>query len=100
LGGLSKKASQFKAIAGEKNLPLLKVDGGGLLFDRLPPAAHELEQKKIAAAGIIKAYNRIGYAAVGVASLDLAGGVDFLRELEKKSRFAWLSANLIDRENG
>lgn len=78
----------------------MKVDGGALLFDRLPPASHELEQKKIAAAGIIDAYNRIGYTAVGVASLDLAGGVDFLRELEKKSRFAWLSANLIDRENG
>lgn len=76
------------------------MDGGGLLFDRLPPAPHELEQRKITAAGIIRAYNLIGYAAVGVASLDLAGGLDFLQELEKKSRFAWLSANLVDRQSG
>ncbi len=100
MGGLPKKAYQFEKIAEKNKLPTLKVDGGGLLFDRLPPAPYELEQKKITAAGIIKAYNRLGYAAVGVASLDLAGGLDFLQELEKKSRFAWLSANLVDRETG
>jgi len=71
-----------------------------LLFDRRPPYSHELAQAKIAATGDIKAYNLIGYDAVGVGGFDLAGGLDFLQELAQQSTFTWLSANLVERASG
>jgi len=85
--------------ASEENALLL--DAGALLFDKSTIApGRQLDQAKINAAGIIEAYNMLGYEAVGVSTLDLAGGVDFLQELRGKSNFPWLSANLVDREKG
>jgi hypothetical protein len=49
--------------------------------------------------GIVEAYNILGYEAVAVSRIDLAGGTDFLHELQKKSKFTWLSANLVDMRN-
>jgi len=75
----------------------LFLDGGALLFDKSKlPAGRHLDLAKINAAGIVEAYNHLGYDAVGIAKIDLAGGVDFLKELQKKSKFTWLSANLFD----
>lgn len=100
MGGLPKKASQFKSLSASGDRHVLKVDGGGLLFDRLQPYSHKIEQAKIAAEGIVAAYNRIGYAAVGVGALDLAGGLGLLREMADRSEFSWLSANLVSAETG
>jgi len=48
----------------------------------------------------VTAYNLMGFDAVGVARLDLAGGLDFLKSLAKGAKFAWLSANLLDQKSG
>ncbi|RJX24842.1 MAG: hypothetical protein C4531_18065 [Desulfurivibrio sp.] len=48
---------------------------------------------------MVDAYNLLGYDAVGVSRTDLAGGMDFLKQLQKKANFTWLSANLVDKKN-
>lgn len=76
--------------------PVLRVDGGGLLFERPQLGPQELEQAKLAAEGLVAGYNLIGYQAVGVGGLDLAGGLDFLKRMAGRAKFAWLSANLVE----
>lgn len=81
-------------------LPVLKVDGGGLLFERPQFGPSELGQAKISAEGLVAGYNLIGYEAVGVGGLDLAGGLDFLKNMAGRAKFAWLSANLVEPGSG
>jgi hypothetical protein len=97
LGGLSKKAYKINEIKDFHQLPVLNVDGGGLLFkeERLLPAM--LQQSRITAEGIIDAYNLMKIDAVGVSKRDLAGGLSFLQEQSKRSNFKWLSANLVKK---
>ncbi len=73
------------------------VDSGNLLFKRQHLPEGE-SQEKITAAGIIRAYGKMGYDAVAVGPLDLAAGVDFLKEKDR-SHFPWLSANLLNADN-
>ena len=97
MGGLSKKAYKTNEIKDFHQLPVLNIDGGGLLFkeERLLPAL--LLQTKITAEGIIDAYNLMKIDAVGVSTRDLAGGLAFLEEQAKRSNFKWLSANLVKK---
>jgi len=99
LGGLSKKAYELQELRGTIAEPQLTLDAGGLLFDGPEIAAGNAEQKKITAEGIVAAYNLMGYEAVGVAPNDLAAGPDYLLDLQKKSRFHWLSANIVDADD-
>jgi hypothetical protein len=87
-------------VARTSQLPILRVDGGGLLFDRARTSPSELEQGKLAAEGLVAGYNLIGYEAVGVAGSDLTGGLDFLKTQASRSKFAWLSANLVEPASG
>jgi len=100
LGGLSKKAFQFKKTANEKQLPALLVDAGSLLFKStsIPPA--QKEQVIITARGIVKSYEAMGYHGVGIAAQDLALGLDFLKDIAAQSSFPWLSANLYSKSAG
>jgi hypothetical protein len=95
LGGLSKKTYKINEIKDFHQLPVLHLDGGGLLFkeQKLLPAL--LQQSRITAEGIIDAYNLMKVDAVGVSKRDLAGGLVFLQEQAKRSNFKWLSANLV-----
>ena len=70
------------------------------MFDKskFSPGRH-LDLAKINAAGIVEAYNLLGYETVGVSRIDLAGGAEFLKALQKKSKFTWLSANIVDTQN-
>jgi predicted CXXCH cytochrome family protein len=97
LGGLSKKAFQLEKIEKLHELPHLLLDAGNLLFkqDRLSPGL--LIQSEITAAGIIDAYNYMGYDAVAVGRNDLAAGMAFLQEKAAASKFTWLSANLVSK---
>ncbi len=45
---------------------------------------------------MIEGYNAIGYHAFNVSANDFAAGLDYLRELEGKAKFPFLSANIID----
>ncbi|MBU0675363.1 MAG: hypothetical protein KJ950_12025 [Proteobacteria bacterium] len=98
MGGLSKKASLFSQQQGTSEDTLI-LDGGGLLFDSPRITVHKIKQAEINAQGIIKAYNLIGYDAVGITGQDLAAGYDFLNKIKKESNFAWLSANLYLKDS-
>jgi len=58
-----------------------------------------MESAKLKADVIARIYNRIGIDAVNVGELDLVLGVGFLKELEKKHDFPFISANLMDDTN-
>jgi len=75
----------------------LKLDGGALLFKAATLGGTEVETAKVTARGIVEAYNLMNFDGVGVASQDLAAGIDFLAELAAAARFPWLSANLVDK---
>ncbi len=40
----------------------------------------------------------MNYDAVAISMIDLAGGMDFFKELDQKSSFGWLSANIVNKE--
>jgi hypothetical protein len=73
------------------------VDSGDLLNEdeELP----EEKSAKLKAELITKIYKYIGIDAVNVGELDLVLGVSFLKELEKKQAFPFISANLVDKKN-
>jgi 2',3'-cyclic-nucleotide 2'-phosphodiesterase (5'-nucleotidase family) len=58
-----------------------------------------MESTKLKADVIAKIYKRIGIHAVNVGELDLVLGVEFLKEIEKKYDFPFISANLMDNTN-
>ncbi|MBI5559461.1 MAG: hypothetical protein HY885_17705 [Deltaproteobacteria bacterium] len=76
------------------------LDAGALLFDNSAlSAGREEEQARINAQGLVEAYNLLGYEAVGISTIDLLAGIDFLQQLHEKSIFPWLSANLVHPES-
>lgn len=97
VGGLSRKAFQFEAIAKDTANPHLTLDAGDLLFKPEAIRAGLATQDTMAAKTIVEAYSRMGYQAVAIGSHDLSGGIAFLRTLSQAATFTWLSANLVDQ---
>ncbi|MBU1564613.1 MAG: hypothetical protein KJ630_03165 [Proteobacteria bacterium] len=95
MGGLSKKAYQISIHSDEKALPTVLLDAGNLLFKQ-PTVAHS--QELVTAAGILQIYKQMAYDAVAVGPLDLAAGIEFLKD-GKLEDFPWLSANLTDKNH-
>jgi len=96
LGGLPKKAQILSSLRQDDSA-LLALDSGALLFPSVTLPAGQLEQMQAKARGIVAAYNKMSFQAVAVAAPDLAAGLDFLLDMQKQSRFPWLSANIVDR---
>ncbi|HFQ81782.1 MAG TPA: hypothetical protein ENK33_10490 [Desulfobacterales bacterium] len=99
MGGLSKKAQQFELTAAESKLPHITLDGGALLFKDLRLTRGQEQGEMLTAQAIVKAYNLMGYQAVGVSKYDLTAGLDFLRQISRESKFSWLSANLVNKKD-
>ncbi|MCF6289448.1 MAG: hypothetical protein L3J03_00365 [Desulfobacterales bacterium] len=97
MGGLSKKAFQLNRLRENPGPPALTLDSGNLLFKPGHLTGARLDQAKIAAAGIARAYDLMRFDAVAVGNSDLAGGLDFLLDLNRRAAFPWLSANLVRR---
>ncbi len=96
MGGLPKKAQQLEAVRGKKS-PVLALDSGALLFKDEKFPQDQREQLTITAQGLVAAYSKMSFTAVGVARQDLAAGLPFLLAVQKKTNFPWLSANLLNR---
>lgn len=97
MGGLSRKAYMIKQIQSEVDKPVLLLDGGALLFDQptIPPSL--LPARTIQAGGISQAMQAMHYAAIGTATQDLAGGLEFLLRQGREHGLPLLSANLVDK---
>ena len=75
---------------------MIVVDSGDLLNEDEEIPESVLASAKLKAEMIARIYNLVGIDAVNVGELDLVFGVEFLKELEKKYHFPFLSANLTD----
>lgn len=75
------------------NQERLLLDSGNLLFKRQGVAAGP-SQERLTAEAIMQIYRDIGYDAVGIGPLDMAGGLDFLQTGVAEG-FPWISANIL-----
>ncbi len=75
------------------------VDSGDTLNEdeEIPESIQKSAQLK--AELIAQIYGKIGIDAVNVGESDLVLGIDYLKELEKKEKFPFVSANLVDSES-
>jgi 2',3'-cyclic-nucleotide 2'-phosphodiesterase (5'-nucleotidase family) len=95
LGGLHKKATYLDQIR-KSQTGLVVVDSGDLLNEdeEIPESVQQSARMKAdVIAGI---YKYVGIDAVNVGELDLVLGIDYLKEIEKKQNFPFVSANLVD----
>lgn len=100
LGGLPRKAGQLE-LARQQPAAVLALDAGALLFKRRQLNPGTRDQELTGARGLAAAYRQMAYDAVGINAVDLAAGVDFLRELTAEEQGpAWLSADLLDPLSG
>lgn len=75
------------------------VDSGDLFFEKESIPDNLRQSATLKGQFIIDAYNRIGCDALNVGERDLALGAEFLKVLERKANFPFISANLTDRQN-
>jgi len=75
------------------------VDSGDLLNEdeEIPESVQKSAELK--ADLVAEVYSQLGIDAANVGELDLVLGVKFLKELEKKHNFPFVSANLVDANN-
>jgi 2',3'-cyclic-nucleotide 2'-phosphodiesterase (5'-nucleotidase family) len=95
LGGLYKKTTYINDYRKtEKNLVI--VDSGDLLNEHAQIKESFLATAKLKGDLIAKVNKDIGIDAVNVGELELALGVDYLKELEKKYDIPFVSANIVN----
>jgi 2',3'-cyclic-nucleotide 2'-phosphodiesterase (5'-nucleotidase family) len=97
LGGLYKKATYLDQIR-KSSTGLVVVDSGDLLNEDEQIPENVQQSAKLKADVICQIFKQIGIDAVNVGELDLALGIDYLKELEKKYDFPFVSANLVDEK--
>lgn len=98
LGGLYKKSTYLDKYRKE-NPGVVIVDSGDLLNEDEELPESIMQSAKLKAELMVQIYKAIGIDAANVGELDLALGVDYLRELEKKNDFPFISANLVNAKN-
>jgi hypothetical protein len=77
---------------------LVVVDSGDLLNEDEEIPESVQESARLKADLIAQIYSQIGIDAANVGELDLVLGVSFLKDLEKKRNFPFVSANLVDEK--
>jgi len=76
------------------------LDAGNLFFDQGEVEAKQLELKQETARLIVDIYNDLKYDVYNVGGYDFALGLDFLKELQAKAQFTFISANVVDTSTG
>ncbi len=98
LGGLYKRVTYLNDyMKREKNLVV--IDSGDLLNEHIEIKDSFLKTALLKADLIARIYKANGIDAINVGELDLALGLDFIRELEEKYDIPFISANLVDAAN-
>lgn len=97
LGGMYKKSTYLDNYRKEHGEVVI-VDSGDLLNENEDLSEKVRESAKLKAELIAQIYNTVGIDAVGVGELDLVLGIDFLKELQEKYNFPFISANLVDEK--
>ena len=99
LGGLAQQVGVIEDLRAESAVPLFAFDAGDRLF-RFDVAAISQEEaaRRLKAILQVDAGNVAGLDAAGVGSLDLGGGLPYLRKLAQRARYPMVSANLLDAD--
>lgn len=97
-GGVARKATRVADLRKKQHVIL--VDAGDMLFpdEAIDPA--QAEQRRIKADLILGSNAVMKVDALGLGDQDLAYGVSFLKEMQKKHGSPFLSANLLDKSTG
>ncbi len=95
LGGLYKKTTYLNEYR-KTHKNLVVVDSGDLLNEHYEIKPSFVSSARLKGDIIAKVYKSIGIDAVNVGELELALSLDYLKELEKKYDFPFVSANLVD----
>jgi len=98
LGGAAQAAALVDS-ARVDGPPVFWLDAGDRLFrfDMAMTGTDEAERKARALL-LVDAGSVSGLDALGIGRLDLGAGLDYLRRLEQRAGFAFLSANLLDED--
>ncbi|NLD39499.1 MAG: hypothetical protein GX654_21815 [Desulfatiglans sp.] len=95
LGGLYKKTTYLNEYRKtEKNLVV--VDSGDLLNEHVQIKESFVATAKLKAELITKVYKEIGIDAINVGELELALGLDFIKDIEKRYDVPFVSANIVN----
>jgi hypothetical protein len=98
LGGLYKKAAYLNEYRKtQKNL--IVVDSGDLLNEHYQIKESFMSSARLKAELIAKICKGIGIDAVNVGELELALGLDYIKDLQKKYDIPFVSANIVDDKN-
>ncbi len=71
------------------------VDAGAMLYVKNSIIKNGRGQAEIYAEAIIKSKLKMGFSAIGIASMDLSMGIDYLKKVQKEFDFPWVSLNLV-----
>lgn len=78
---------------------MVLLDTGNLLFRKYPQTETKRRDSLFRVDLLIQAYNEMGYDVVNIGEKDLMMGLKFLNDVAMKSRFTFISANLIDKKS-
>lgn len=93
-GGLARKATIVDQLYNEGIEPII-LDAGNLFFwDKNIDPGISMAVAKIDAEILVDSYNIIGCDAFSPGVSDFSGGLKFLLNLQKKSKFDYISANI------
>ncbi|MBI4041101.1 MAG: hypothetical protein HY390_04460 [Deltaproteobacteria bacterium] len=99
LGGFARQKKLVDQLHQEKNL-VIGLDSGDLFFKSFSASSHEEAHWAPQAEFMVSIFNDLNYVAIGLGETDFALGVNFLKKLEKKAKFSFLNANLVDKTTG
>lgn len=98
-GGLPRRA-HFVNTVRKEGKPLLILDTGDALVIDYFGRESEREKARKRTEVVLKLYEKIGYDALNIGDTDIGLGVEYLRNLQKRVKIPFLSANLKDRKTG
>ncbi len=78
----------------------LLFDTGNLLFRKPLQTETKRRDALLRVDLLIQSYNEMGYDAGNVGEKDLMMGLKFLSDVSQKSKFPFISANLVDKKTG
>jgi 2',3'-cyclic-nucleotide 2'-phosphodiesterase (5'-nucleotidase family) len=98
-GGLPRR-SHFVNNVRKEVKDLLVLDGGDALVIDYFSRKSEREKARKRAEVVLRLYEKIGYEALNIGDTDIGLGVEYLKNLQKRVKIPFLSANLKDGKTG
>ena len=98
-GGLARRSYYIQKVKGEVK-DLLFLDGGDALVLSYFGKEIEREKARKRAEFVLMVYERMGYDVINLGDTDLGLGIEYLRNIQKRTKVPFLSANLKDKKTG